>query len=141
MSIALFIDIRQYHIFYIVAETTDLRKILSQNIKAARKALHLTQTKLAESADISLPYMTDIEHCKTWVSDKTLINIARALNMEVYQLFMPMEDNSERKDSDQNKILREIADIVDVKKKNLRKIAENIMDELLDQIIRLYSER
>jgi transcriptional regulator with XRE-family HTH domain len=118
----------------------DLRKILAQNIKAARKALHLTQTKLAESADISLPYMTDIEHCKTWVSDKTLLSIARALNMEVYQLLMPMEDNSERKDDDQSKILREIADIVDIERKNLRKIAENTMDELLEQIIKLYSE-
>ena len=41
-----------------------LRKILSQNIRIFRKNLHLTQERLAENADISLPYLSDIEHCK-----------------------------------------------------------------------------
>ena len=56
-----------------------LRQILSQNIRKFRKDLHLTQERLAENADISLPYLSDIEHCKTWVSDKTLIKLARRL--------------------------------------------------------------
>ena len=57
-----------------------LRKILSQNIRIFRKNLHLTQERLAENADISLPYLSDIEHCKTWVSDKKLLKISKALN-------------------------------------------------------------
>ena len=57
-----------------------LRKILSQNIRIFRKNLHLTQERLAENADISLPYLSDIEHCKTWVSDKTLLKLSKALN-------------------------------------------------------------
>jgi transcriptional regulator with XRE-family HTH domain len=121
-----------------VTETKDLRKILSQNIKTAREALRLTQTKLAESADISPPYMADIEHCKTWVSDKTLVNIAKALNMEAYQLLTPQ---SGQKDDEQSKTLQEIAAIIDAKKKILRKSADNIMDELLMLIIKLYSEQ
>jgi transcriptional regulator with XRE-family HTH domain len=119
-------------------ETRDLRKILSQNIKTAREALHLIQTKLAESADISVPYMADIEHCKTWVSDKTLINIAKALNMEAYQLLIPEPG---RKDDAQSKTLQEIAAIIDAKKKILRKGADTIMDELLMLIIKLYAEQ
>ena len=47
-----------------------LRKILSQNIRIFRKNLHLTQERLAENADISLPYLSDIEHCKTGRSCK-----------------------------------------------------------------------
>ena len=41
---------------------SELRAILSKNIRAARKNLHLTQERLAENADISLPYLADIEH-------------------------------------------------------------------------------
>ena len=60
-------------------EDINLRQILSSNIRALRARYHLTQEKLAENAEISLPYLSDIEHCKTWVSDKTLIKLAKAL--------------------------------------------------------------
>jgi len=31
----------------------------------------------------------DIEGCRTWVSDKTLINLAEALKTDIYRLFLP----------------------------------------------------
>lgn len=65
-----------------------VRKILSQNIKKIRKELGLTQAKLAELADISEPYMNDIERCQTWVSDKTLAKLSWALKVEIHELFM-----------------------------------------------------
>jgi transcriptional regulator with XRE-family HTH domain len=123
-----------------VDKSKDLRKILSQNIRAAREALHITQAKLAEYADISLPYMSDIEYCKTWVSDKTLISLAGALNMEVYQLLIPPEDMVSRKDGDQTRILRQIAALIEKNKKILKKNADDTMNDLINQIIRLYSE-
>jgi transcriptional regulator with XRE-family HTH domain len=67
----------------------DLRQILSINIRAARKDRHLTQTQLAIYADLSLSYMTDIERCKAWVSDKTLLKIAKALEISPWQLLRP----------------------------------------------------
>ena len=48
----------------------DVRKVLSQNIKKRRKELGITQSKLAELADISEPYMNDIERCQTWISEQ-----------------------------------------------------------------------
>jgi hypothetical protein len=36
--------------------------------------------------------MTDIERCKTWVSDKTLIKIARALDTSPWLLLRPLAD-------------------------------------------------
>ena len=42
----------------------DVRKILAQNIKQRRKELGITQAKLAEIADLSEPYMNDIEVIK-----------------------------------------------------------------------------
>ena len=64
------------------------RKLLAQNIKNLRKELGITQAKLAELADISEPYMNDIERCQTWVSDKTLSKLAWALNVQLHELFI-----------------------------------------------------
>jgi transcriptional regulator with XRE-family HTH domain len=117
----------------------DLRAILSQNIRVARDALHLTQAKLAEYADISMSYMADIEYCRTWVSDKTLINIARALNMEAYQLLVPGESGDSPADDRETRLLRRITELIAVKKGEMRKAAETAMDDLAFDIITLYS--
>jgi transcriptional regulator with XRE-family HTH domain len=67
----------------------DLRKILSTNIKKHRALLGLSQEKLSEKAGISSNMLRDIEGCRTWVSDTTLINLAAALKTDTYRLFMP----------------------------------------------------
>jgi transcriptional regulator with XRE-family HTH domain len=67
----------------------DLRKILAINIKKQRKKLGITQENLAEKADISAAMMNDIEGCRTWISDKTLKNLSRALKIDTYRLFIP----------------------------------------------------
>ena len=73
----------------------DVRKVLSRNIKKRRKELGIKQAKLAELAEISEPYMNDIERCQTWVSDKTLAKLAWALNLELHELFL-IDDESEK---------------------------------------------
>lgn len=74
----------------------DVRKVLAQNIKQRRKELGITQAKLAELADISEPYMNDIERCQTWISDKTLSKLAWALNLELHELFIEKNEHSEK---------------------------------------------
>lgn len=66
-----------------------LRKTLSANIKKHREQLSLTQEKLAEISGISSNMINDIEGCRTWISDKTLIKLAAALKVETYRLFIP----------------------------------------------------
>jgi len=66
-----------------------LRKTLSANIKRHRENLYLTQEKLAEAAGMSANMINDIEGCRTWISDKTLVNLAAALKVETYRLFVP----------------------------------------------------
>jgi transcriptional regulator with XRE-family HTH domain len=73
----------------------DLRKILSQNIKNHRELLGLSQEKLAEKAQISSNMLRDIEGCRTWVSDTTLINIASALKTDIYRLLMSSPPSDE----------------------------------------------
>jgi transcriptional regulator with XRE-family HTH domain len=69
--------------------TLALRKTLSANIKRHRENAGLTQEKLSEKAGISANMINDIEGCRTWVSDKTLVKLAAALQVETYRLFLP----------------------------------------------------
>jgi transcriptional regulator with XRE-family HTH domain len=67
-----------------------LRETLSQNIKKFRETAGLTQEKLSEKAGISANMINDIEGCRSWVSDKTLVKLASALKIETYRLFVPL---------------------------------------------------
>ena len=71
--------------------TEDLRKTLSANLKKQREFLGLTQEKLAENAGLSANMVNDIEGCRSWVSDKTIVKLASALKIETYRLFMPLK--------------------------------------------------
>ncbi|WP_461255339.1 helix-turn-helix domain-containing protein [Treponema sp. R80B11-R83G3] len=71
-------------------EPNDLRRTLSQNIKKQRKILGLTQEKLAEAANLSSQTINDIEGCRMWVSDKTILKLANVLHIDAYQLFEPV---------------------------------------------------
>jgi transcriptional regulator with XRE-family HTH domain len=73
----------------------NLRKILAGNIKKQREKLGITQENLAAKSDISAAMMNDIEGCRTWISDKTLINLSSALNIDAYRLFIPEIASSE----------------------------------------------
>ena len=71
-------------------KTETLRRTLSANIKKHREQSGLTQEKLAEAAGISANMINDIEGCRTWISDKTLVSLAAALKIETYRLFLPL---------------------------------------------------
>jgi transcriptional regulator with XRE-family HTH domain len=51
--------------------------------------LGISQEKLAELADVSAKMINCIEGCRTWVSDKTLVKLARVLRVDVFQLLVP----------------------------------------------------
>jgi transcriptional regulator with XRE-family HTH domain len=116
---------------------SEIRKILSMNIRKARSALHITQAKLALYSDISLPHMTEIEQCRTWVSDKTLAKIAKTLNMEAYQLLIPADGNQDRETGQKDGITRQMAKLTRAKKIELKKNIDDAMDSLILEIIKL----
>jgi transcriptional regulator with XRE-family HTH domain len=67
----------------------ECRGLLSQNIKRYRNRLGLSQLQLALELGISITFLSDIEHGKKWVSAQTLSQIAKALKIEIYELFKP----------------------------------------------------
>jgi len=122
-----------------VDSSQDLRQILAQNIRTIRRSLHISQAKLAEHADISLSYLNNIERCETWVSDKTLKNLARTLNKEAWELLSPSVEESSltqgRKPSDdKRRNMQRIADLVVKKREFLRHTVNQTMEDLIIEI-------
>lgn len=86
-----------------------LRSVLSQNIKRFRQRKGWTQAKLAEKMDISTNYLSDIETKRGWVSPFSLIKLAIALDIQVYELFKPEESSSADVLSVVNKCIDDLA--------------------------------
>ena len=74
-----------------------LRQILSKNLKLLRSQRSLSQIELAEKANISIPFLSNIERSNKWPYPDTLVKLAEALGVEVYMLFQenppPLPDN------------------------------------------------
>jgi transcriptional regulator with XRE-family HTH domain len=84
-----------------------IRQILAQNIKKRRESLGMTQERLAEISNLSVQTINTIEGCRMWVSDKSATRLAKALNIEVFQLFMPHHVNINELDARQIAVLLE----------------------------------
>jgi transcriptional regulator with XRE-family HTH domain len=113
----------------------DIRRVLAENIRKNRKDMKITQEKFAKAAEISLSYLNDIESYRTWVSDKTLANIALALNKEPYQLLIPDEDLSGTGEDDGDLSLEFIVQSLNQRKKVMKKYVEASMDDLVTEIL------
>ncbi len=71
----------------------DLNKqysLFSNNIKATRLQLTLTQEQLAERSDISISYIKQIEGGKDYknISLTVMLKLSKALNTSIANLFM-----------------------------------------------------
>ncbi|GHV76661.1 hypothetical protein AGMMS49942_14820 [Spirochaetia bacterium] len=67
----------------------ELRNILSINLKRYRNYRKFSQAELAEKLGISIPFLSDVENGRKWVSPVTLVKFATALKIEPYELFKP----------------------------------------------------
>ena len=75
-------------------DEANLRSLLSLNIKKFRRRKGWSQAKLAEKMSISTNYLSEIETGKGWMSPFSLVNLANALEIEVFELFMHQEEVS-----------------------------------------------
>jgi transcriptional regulator with XRE-family HTH domain len=66
---------------------SDLRAILSRNIKIYRANHGWSQADLAEKASISINFLSGIERGVKWPYPDTLVKIAKALSIEEFELF------------------------------------------------------
>ena len=68
----------------------ELKAVFSDNIKKFRSG-KFTQETLAEKIGVSAQNINDIEGKRRFPRTDTLVKIANALNVEVYQLFVPQD--------------------------------------------------
>jgi transcriptional regulator with XRE-family HTH domain len=66
---------------------TDLRQLLASNMKRYRKALGISQIKLADQIDTASDYIAKIEVGKKFPSPEMLERIAEALQVDTPELF------------------------------------------------------
>ena len=115
-------------------DESKLRKIMSANIKHYRAKMGLTQEKLAEIIGVSDQTINDIEGCRTWVSDKTIVKLARALKIEAYQLLFPQTEAEKLYPIKvPANILQDLKDIIkdDLEKRFSEVITDNFVDDNL----------
>jgi len=70
-----------------------LRTILGSNLRKFRGRREWSQMELAEGANISMHFLSEIERGNKWPSPENLQNLADALGVEVYELFRPENEN------------------------------------------------
>jgi transcriptional regulator with XRE-family HTH domain len=70
-------------------EMADIKEILAANLKENRRKKGLTQEKLAELADMSLHYLATLELGNNFPSGEMLEKLAKALDIQAFQLFYP----------------------------------------------------
>ena len=99
------------------------KELLALNIKILRKKKGYSQETLAEITNLSAQSISDIEGRRTWVSDRTLERLAKAFNIEIFQLFIPGdgENQGDKELSLYNQLLK------------LRAIMKEDIDKRLDQ--------
>lgn len=66
-----------------------LRKLVAGNVRAARKALRVSQEKLAEDAGLHRTYVGSIERAERNVSLDNIERLAIALHLQPWQLLKP----------------------------------------------------
>ena len=69
-------------------EDNNIRDILARNIKKNRRKNGLSQERLAEKAGISTPFVAMIEVSRKFPTPEMLDRIAKALEIETYELFV-----------------------------------------------------
>jgi transcriptional regulator with XRE-family HTH domain len=72
-------------------ERETVRQTLAGNIKLFRGRRNWSQADLAEKAGLSIVYLSDIERGNKWPYLDTLIKLASAFEVEVYELLKPQD--------------------------------------------------
>ncbi|MCL2763748.1 MAG: helix-turn-helix transcriptional regulator [Treponema sp.] len=90
----------------------NLREILASNLKENRRKCGITQSKLAEKAEISTQYIAMIELSRQFPTPEVLERIALALGIEAYQLFSVPASIESSMEKLQKEIIREIRDVI-----------------------------
>jgi transcriptional regulator with XRE-family HTH domain len=77
-------------------DEAELRGVLGKNIKFYRLRRQFSQADLAEKADISITFLSNIERGNNYPQARTLCSLASALGVAVWELFKGEEATNEQ---------------------------------------------
>ena len=68
-------------------DTQEIRNLFGKNVKHFRLHRQLSQAALAEKADISVTFLSNIERGKMFPKVETLSRLTESLEVEIFELF------------------------------------------------------
>lgn len=73
--------------------------IIGKNLKKLRKEKGFTQEKLAEASDYALSFIGNLESDKVFqtISVGSLYHLSKILNIDIRELFAPLDENKKNK--------------------------------------------
>jgi len=80
---------------HVTPEEQALKDTLRSNIKKYRHRRKWSQFTLAEKMSISTNFLADIEAGNTWVSAQTLAKLAKAFEIEAFELLKPEKEEAD----------------------------------------------
>jgi transcriptional regulator with XRE-family HTH domain len=98
---------------------TDIRSLLSDNIKKRREFLGISQAALAEKVETSTDYISQIERKKRFPSPEVMERIAAALELDTPELFSITPFPPEAIKEFQEGIKADISSTIDARLENL----------------------
>ncbi|MBQ6566633.1 MAG: helix-turn-helix transcriptional regulator, partial [Treponema sp.] len=72
-----------------MANVEELREIYTTNLRRFRTSKKMSQAELSEKVQISEKFYNNIETGRKWGSFETIVDLANALSVEPYELFLP----------------------------------------------------
>jgi transcriptional regulator with XRE-family HTH domain len=113
-----------------------IKDILKENIKKFRQRRDLSQFALAAKLDISTNFLADIEAGNTWVSALTLHKLAKAFDIEPYELLKPEKKDISPKEQ---KEIAQSKKMLDSFSKDLAEVLKKSVDKSVDHLKKQYS--
>ena len=89
-------------------ECDEIQSRLAANLRNIRKSNRMTQFELAVKCDLSEAMIKNIELKRSWPSERTLSQLTKALDIDVYTLFRPLVDEVDAKPALRDSIKQEI---------------------------------
>jgi transcriptional regulator with XRE-family HTH domain len=111
-----------------IMEGDKVRLILAGNIKRYRNHRNWSQADLAEKSGLSVVYLSDIERGNKWPYLDTLVKLAEAFELEIFELLKPEDAVSPGHASILSKYSDETAAIIE---KSLEKMRKETLHSLL----------
>ena len=106
-----------------------VRIILAGNIKRYRKRRNWSQADLAEKSGLSIVYLSDIERGNKWPYLDTLVKLAEAFEIEVFELIKPQDALS----ADTVSILAQFSDETSaIIEKSLEAMKKSVLQSLVN---------